>query len=264
MPKTFARAFAALTASGTLSVAVAASPAASAAPLDPALQGQLLQIFDRYNQAIAAGKIDEAMTLDTRETRDQLKEYGANAAKRRELMLFNALTTPDSFDVLHASLSKDGASASILVLSHKKIPKDAPPGGPAPGSNVTYELTIKYLKQDGAWKYDEKDIGMDPADIKPCKNPAFEPIEAYDQDRSMSMGGLVMRVAFEADYTLVVVRVVDEENCAYLPNRADLEKSGFDSKLLVPYTIVEINGYPHKSDKQKVWGDKISISDADW
>lgn len=244
-------------------LAVSVAGPASAAPLDPALQAQLLQIYDRYNQAISAGKLDEAMALDSREGRGQLKEYQASAAKRRELIQFNGLTTPDRFEVLHASLSKDGATASVLVLAHKHIPMDAPPGGPKPGSNVNFELTLQYLKEDGAWKFNEKVFGMDPADIKACKNPAFEPIEAYDQGQTTELGGPVVRVAFEADYTLVVVRVLDEQNCAYLPNRAALEKAGFDTRLLVPYTLVEIDGFPHKSDKQKAWGDKISVIDAD-
>ena len=77
---------------------------------------------------------------------------------------------------------------------------------------------------------------------------------------SMSMGGPIARVAFEPDYTLVVVRVVDEENCAYLPSRADIAKSGQNPDLLVPYAIISINGFPHKSDKQKIWAEKFSLS----
>jgi hypothetical protein len=104
-------------------------------------------------------------------------------------------------------------------------------------------------------------FGMDPSQIKACKNQAFEPIEAYDQNMSSSLGGPIVRVAFEADHTLVIVRVLDEEDCVFLPSRVELQKSGFDPGLLVPYAIVEVDGFPHKSDKQKTWADRIKMGD---
>ena len=42
---------------------------------------------------------------------------------------------------------------------------------------------------------------------------------------------------FEANYTLLVVRVVDQENCAYMPNREAIQKSGPNLDLLVPITV---------------------------
>jgi len=73
------------------------------------------------------------------------------------------------------------------------------------------------------------------------------------------VGGPIVRVQFEADYTLLVVRVVDGENCAYMPNREAIQKAGLNLDLLVPYAIAEISGLPHKTDPQKVWVDHITV-----
>jgi hypothetical protein len=231
-----------------------------AAALDPALQAQLLQIFDRHNAAIRAGKLDDALAMRSTETRNEVQDYLGSDAKRKELLEFIGESVPDTIEVQHAQLSKDGADATILVIAHKKIPADAAAqGGPPPGSVITVELTLNFVKEDGRWTFGDQVFGLDPTQIVACKNAAFEPIDAYDRSRNTSLGGPIARVAFEADYTLVVVRVLNEENCAYLPNRATIKKAGVNPDLLVPYAVVEIDGFPHKSDKQKAWVDHITI-----
>jgi hypothetical protein len=41
------------------------------------------------------------------------------------------------------------------------------------------------------------------------------------------MGGQIRRVKFEADHTMVAVRMFDEEACIFLPSRARLKELGF-------------------------------------
>jgi hypothetical protein len=247
---------------GAIGFAVLLAVPSSAAALEPALQAQLLQIFDRYNAAIRAGKLDDALALRSTETRKEVQDYLGSDDKRKELLEFIGDSAPDTIDVQHAQLSRDGTEATILTIAHKKIPADAATqGGPPPGSVVTVELTLNFVKEDGRWTFGDQVFGMDPAQVVACKSTAFEPIDAYDDSKTTSLGGRIARVAFEADYTLVVVRVMNEENCAYLPDRATIKKAGLDPDLLVPYAVVEIDGFPHKTDKQKAWVDHITIRD---
>ena len=134
------------------------------------------------------------------------------------------------------------------------------PGGPPPGTVMRSELTLDFVKEKGGWKYDNQTFGMDPDHILACTSESFEPIEAYDEDKNTSLGGPIVRVAFNADHTLVVVRVLDEETCAFMPDRATLEKAGLNSSMLVPYAIVEIDGLPHRTNKQKVWVDHVRVT----
>lgn len=229
-----------------------------AAPLDAALQTELMQLYDRHNQAIAAGKVDEAVAMRSSEPRKAIKPYLASKAKRRQLVEILTQGIPDTIEVKHGSLAKDGKSASILIVATNRAPAKMPKGGPPPGSIMTTEMTLNFVMESGQWKLGDTIFGLDPTKTVPCKNPAFEPIEAYDDSKNVELGGPIVRVQFEADYTLVVVRIVDEENCAYMPNRAAIEKAGLKPDMLVPYAIAEISGLPHKTDRQKVWVDHIT------
>ncbi len=64
---------------------------------------------------------------------------------------------------------------------------------------------------------------------------------------------------FEKDYTMVSIRVLDEENLVFLPNKAELEKFGFKTALMVPWKILEDEGHPHKTNPFKVWANSAEI-----
>jgi hypothetical protein len=235
--------------------------AAQAKPLEPPLQKQLLDLVERYNKAIFAGKVDDAMVARSEETRTMMRQELADPKKRREFLEFAKLTIPDKFEIVHTNLTEDGSRASIVAIATKKIPEDAKVGAedPKPGSTVRNEMTYEFLLEEGAWKYDNQTLGIDPAEIAPCQNVAFEPLSAYDDRETTSIGGPIRRVDFKSDHTLVVVRIVDEENCAFLPDRAKLEQMGFDPARLVPYAVVNIAAFPHKTDKQKFWVDELDV-----
>ena len=73
-----------------------------------------------------------------------------------------------------------------------------------------------------------------------------------------------MRVDFAPDHTLIVIRVVDEENCVFLRENKDaLLKQGLDPTKLVPYAVVEFEGSPHKTDKQKTLAKSVTLRDED-
>ena len=233
---------------------------AVAAPLDATLQQQLLALYDSYNKAIAAGKLPEATALRSAEVRVQMQKEMKSAKDKREMMATAKMMVPDSVEVLHAAVNAAGDKAHIITVAAKTIPKDQKiPGGAAPGSTVRSGMTLDFLKEGGTWKFDNQTFGADPATFTACRNYQNEPDTAYDQDKNVAMGGPIIRVDFQPSHTLIVVRVVDEENCAFLPNREELVKHGLEPAKLVPYAIVEIEGSPHKSDKQKILVESLNV-----
>src|SRR5215471_3602309 len=123
-----------------------------AAPLDAALQTQLMQLYDRHNQAIVAGKVDEAVAMRSSEPRKAIRPYLASPAKRRELVEILKQGIPETIDVKHGSLAKDGKSAMILIVATQKVPAKVPKGGPPPGSILTMEMTLNFVIEGGQWK----------------------------------------------------------------------------------------------------------------
>jgi len=245
--------------------ALCAAAPAIAAPLDPALQQQLLDIYDAYNKALLAGKVPDAMKLRSATVRAQAQKEMPNEAARQRFLAMAKTMVPDSLQVVHATTNAAASKASIITVVTKTMPKNMKqsPGGPAPGSTQRAELTLSFVKEGAAWKLDDQTFGMDPSTIKPCKDDKFEP-SAYDDDRTVSLGGPIVRVDFQSDHTLIVVRVTDEEDCAFVPdNKEGLQKHGLAPDKLVPYAIVEMEGSPHKTDKQKVLVDSLTVRDEE-
>jgi len=243
---------------------LAAAPPCFAKPLDTALQQQLLGIYDSYNRAITAGKLSDALALRSDSTRAEMQKELKTAKDRQSFIAMSRAMVPDTVEVRHASINAAGDHAHLLLLIAKTFPPGkAIPGAPPPGSTQHGEVTLNFVKQGTGWAFDDQVFGGDPTAIVRCKDERSEPAAAYDTDKTVSMGGPIVRVDFQPDYTLVVVRVMDEENCAFLPARDELLKHGLDPAKLVPYAIVEIGGSPHRSDKQKVLVDSLTVQPED-
>ena len=239
-------------------------PVSLAKPLDPALQQQLLARYDGHNQAIAAGKLQDALAIRTAQTRASAKKEMSTAKGRQEFLAMAKLMIPDKLEVLHTSINAAGDKARLVTVASKTFPPGRQiPGGPPPGTTIRNELTLNFARQGNVWKLDDLLYGMDPAQVVACKDDRNEPTEAYDPDKDVSIGGPITRVDFQPDYTLVVIRVVDEENCAFLPNREEIASHGLDPAKLVPYAIVEMNASPHRTNKQKVLIENLAILDED-
>jgi hypothetical protein len=245
---------------------LAAAPVAVANPMDPALQQQLLGVYDAYNKDLLAGKVTDAVNLRSAEMRaSAAKEMPTEAARQRFVAMAKTMV-PDTVEPLHASINAAGDKATIITLGSKTIPKGVklPPGAPPPGTVMHSELTLSYLKESDGWKLDDQMFGPDPADIRKCRSDKYDGEAAFNGNKTTSMGGPIVRVDFAADHTLIVVRVVDEENCVFLrDNKDDLAKHGVDPAKLVPYAVVEIEGHPHKTDKQKVLAGSVKFHDED-
>lgn len=247
-----------LTAALVAFLAVAAP--AAAAPMDAALQTELLALQAAFTKAVAAGDFKKALTLLSAEQRKGLEKEIKTQKARKELSEMMKGTTPDSFDVEHTELSEDGTQARIeglakLILSPEALKRfpDPPPDGVAQS-----EMTYEFAKEKGTWKYVTRTFGPDPRTIAAC-DAAFGSLDDFDRDKDVGMGGMIRRVAFETDHILIVIRIVDEEQCLFLPPREEIEKKGFNAALLQPRAIIEANGSPHRSDKQKVWVEGLKV-----
>jgi hypothetical protein len=234
---------------------------ASAAPVSPDLQAQLMALYDRWQASLGQGKLADAAAISVPELSKQITDAMKSKEDAAGLSGMAKAMTPDKIEPRHASMSKDGKQVSIVTLATKKIPADAKaePDGPKPGSAVQAEITLKFQRDGGAWKFAEQVFGMDPSQMKACHDEAHETLTAYDQGRSQSAGGQIRRVEFKPDHTLVVFRVLDEEDCAILPAKDQIMKGGVDPAALVPYALVEFDGYPHKTDKQRLWAHKFHM-----
>ena len=143
-----------------------------AGPMDPELQRRLLDLYERYNTAIKAGRLDQALSLRpvalVRELRGQLK----TPEDWQGFLDSSRLTIPSGVLVRHAAVSKDGNKAVFHTVAAKSVPPS--------GSTVHSEMKLEFVKEDGTWKFAQPTFGPDLDKIAVCKNDSFEPMATYN------------------------------------------------------------------------------------
>src|SRR5262245_39893190 len=151
----------------------------TAAPLEPELQRQPFASYERYSKAIAARKVNHALATRSAAARKRPPAAMEKPKDRAELLALAKFLAFDAVEVVHGTLAKDTKSATLIAIGTKKIPADAklPPGAPAPGSIARLEMTLGFVKEAGAWKFDDQILGGDPDKIERCPDESFEPIE---------------------------------------------------------------------------------------
>jgi hypothetical protein len=218
-------------------------------PMDGALQQQLLALYHRYDQAIAAGQLDAALALRSAPVRAGLTQQFKTPKDRADYLAAAGGMVPDRLELRHASMN-DAADKALLIAWADKT---------TASGLVKNELDISFVLEGGAWKLGDLAAGPGPADIKRCADPSDQPVSAYDTSRSVAVAGRIERVDFLPEHTLVVLLAGDTETCAFLPDRAALQQHGLDPAILEPYRFADITGAPHRTDAQKVMVNAITV-----
>jgi hypothetical protein len=238
--------FATLAAAG-LMLPLAAGPAWGR-PMDGALQQQLMAVYHRYNQAIAAGHLDAALAMRSSAVRTALDQRLKTPKDRDDYLAGARQLVPDKLELRHASVD-DTTEKALLIAWANKVTSSGPEQN---------ELDIGFVREDGVWKLGDLVLGPGPADIKHC-NPAYEPVSAYDMSKPVTLAGRIERVDFLPDHTLIVLASGGTETCAFLPDRAALQQHGLDPTILLPFRVAEITGVAERNDPQKVMVNNITV-----
>ncbi|HUB15292.1 MAG TPA: hypothetical protein VMB34_25305 [Acetobacteraceae bacterium] len=224
-----------------------AGPAA-ARPIDGPLQQQLLALFYRYNRAIEAGDLNQALAQRSDAEQAALRQQLATPKDRADFLNASREMVPDRLEPMHASMNDAGDKALLIMLASKTVA----------GHVEQQEFDLGFVSQGGVWKLGELTAGPGPADLKRC-NQSYQPISAYQDGQPVTLAGRIERVEFLPDHTLVLLSAGPTEVCAFLPNRAALQQHGLDAAIIQPWRIAEISGVAEKADPQKVMVNNITV-----
>lgn len=227
----------------------AAGEATQARPMDGPLQQQLLALYNRYNAAIASGKLETALALRSTAVRTALATQLKTAKDQQDYLAGVREMIPDRLELRHASISDAGDKALLIVLADKRLPS-----GPAQN-----ELDMGFVKEGGVWKLGDLVQGPGPADINRCRDATPQPVSAFDTSKLVSLTGRIERVDFLPDHTLVMLLAGNTETCALLPSRAMLQQHGLDPAILQPYRYAAITGAAARANPQKVMVNNITV-----
>ncbi|MFA5830108.1 MAG: hypothetical protein WC843_06510 [Candidatus Gracilibacteria bacterium] len=214
----------------------------------PATMEELKKIFDDFNQAILAGDVDKAMQFVDIQSKKSFLEMFKTPEGKASILQMAPMMIPVSFTVSH--LDQKGEKALLYITGALKTEDK---------KNSTQELMLRFNNEAGAWKFGGSLSLADLKDIKHVPDEKFEPESKFALNKTVSLGGRIVSVKFETDYTMVIIRVLDEENLIFLPKKADLGKTGIAADQLVPWKILSIHAHPHLSNKFKLIGDKVEI-----
>ena len=205
---------------------------------------ELRRTFDEYNSAAKAGEVKKMLSLRTIEQQKDINKEIVKKQDRDYFLLLARAQIPESYEVEHVTWSGNGQSAILYLLGQFPAMReiDRP--------RTRMEEMISFKKEDGKWKIHTALPLGDPDKVKHPKDLTYAPEDA-DMNVSGNIGGRIVKTEFYPGYTLVLVRVMDEENAVFLPPKEVLQKAGVPMEDLEPWKIQEFSGHPHKSDKQK-------------
>jgi hypothetical protein len=222
---------------------------AQARPLEPAMQRQLLAVFTRYNRAIEAGNIDQAIALRTDAVRAALTPHLQTPNDRAAFLADAREMVPEQMQFRHAAINDAGDKALLILLANKTVA----------GKQEQDEFDLAFERQGGEWKVGWLAAAPGPADVKRCPDQSFQPANAYAGGQMVSLAGRIERVSFLPDHTLVLLKAGDTEVCAFLPDRVALRQHGLDPAIIQPWRVASISGVAEKSDPQKVLVNNITV-----
>jgi hypothetical protein len=222
---------------------------AHARPLNPAMQRQLLATFMRYNRAIDAGNIEQAMALRTDDVRSAVTPHLQSPKDRADFLVDAREMVPDQMQLRHASINAAGDKALLILLANKMVS----------GKQEQDEFDLSFARQGGEWRLGVLAAAPGPADVKRCPDQSVQPASAYAGGQTVSLAGRIERVSFLPDHTLVLLTAGGTEVCAFLPDRAVLQQHGLDPAIIQPWRVAAITGVAAKSDPQKVLVNNITV-----
>lgn len=217
---------------------------------------ELTRTFDAYNAAAKAGNVEKMLSLFTAKQRKDIRKEIVKKEERDYFLLIWQAQIPESYEVQHVTWAKNRQGATLYLL----VQLPAMPVLERP--RMRMEEAIFFKKENSKWKIDSILPIGDPDNIKRPKDLTYDPDDANLESRG-AISGRIIKTEFKPDYTLVILRVMDEECAIFLPAKEVLEKAGVPLDEFSPWNIHEFQGYPHKSDKLKFFATEGRLIEED-
>lgn len=210
---------------------------------------KLTQLYDRYNAFMSAGKTTEAELLRSKEKPAgiNIDVTPKNAAQKKKLLQFYKAMTPVSYKVEHFQFTPDGNKAELDLLAEMQDLNQ---------NKSKSELTLIFIQEKNEWKIKNITFGVDPDKVKRSSETTFEAESSYS-DKETHLGGRIISTDYQKNYTLVTLRVLDEEYLVFLPSKKELQKTKFDILQLEPWQFLSVKALVHSINPLKVWALKI-------
>lgn len=207
-------------------------------------------VYDNFNKAILNSDLDGALKFRTVEAKKSVEDFSKSPEDKADTLKVLSAMCPISSEVEHMDVEGNKATVYINgVFSNPEIPAET----------VNQSMMIYFGQEDGEWKMGTINYISGAEQIKKSPDDKFESQENYDMNATTSIGGRIVSVKFENEYTLVVVRMLDEDDLVFLPKKEELLKAGIKAEELEEWKILQVEGNKHKTNPMKILASKAEI-----
>jgi hypothetical protein len=217
------------------------------------LMGQTIQdftrIYDAYLAAVKKGAYREVSAFFTKELKEEVKAPD----DQDWYMTMAKLMLPVSYEPTFLTMTDGGQKADVQVIATINVPEDVQKEQNLPPTQ-RQELTLKFEKQDGQWKWAGSTMLGDPDQRARPKDLNMGSRSDYREGSHTQIGGQILRLEKQAAGTVYLIRMFDEEEAAFVP-------AAKVSSEFVAGRVLVLSGAEHKSDKLKFWADEASLQE---
>jgi ketosteroid isomerase-like protein len=207
-------------------------------------QSVLKEKYDSYIASVKEGDIDKIISFYTSDVQKEIMSQIKGKEERAQFLLSGKAQIPESYEILHMESGADSQSITLNTVMQFSALKEIG------RERSRIESEIHFKKESGEWKLESVFFLNDPDKIIHPADLTYNPDDA-DLDKEGNVGGRIVSIDFKSGYTIVIIRVLDEEDAVFLPKEEELSKDGYSRKELVPWNVYEFYGHPHKTDKLK-------------
>ena len=207
-------------------------------------QSSFKEIYEAFNKAVGEGSFEKIISFYTSDVQKEITGQIKNEEERKQFLSMGKLQIPESYEILHMEAGKDSGSYVLNTIMQFSASKEIK------RERSRAECDIHFKKENNQWKLEALWFLSDPDKIVRPHDFTYNPEDA-DLDKEGNIGGRIVRIEFNTGYTLVIIRVLDEENAVFFKSKEELLRNGISLKELEPWKVYEFTGHPHKTDKLK-------------
>ncbi|MGA2653079.1 MAG: hypothetical protein ABSF28_21365 [Terracidiphilus sp.] len=164
------------------------------------------------------------------------------------------MMVPSSYEVGSVSESKDGKSASLVMVAVlPPMPPEFRDQKDSDGPRKR-ELTVAFTREAGLWKIAiaSQSVGDDPDKRLRPEDLIMGLRSDYSSGAKTDMGGVILRAEKQDAGTVYVIRVVDEEDAVFVPS--ELVSADF-----VTGKVISFHAAQNANDPLKYWAESAKL-----
>jgi|SRR5271166_2211877 len=236
----------------TALIAIVLTPAAvgQTATMPGPADDTFRKTFDALTAALKAKNFQTVTSLMTAATRKAITQ---DVPPSKHAAFFaNALSTmPTSYDVESVSVSKDGKSATMMLVGMVPVPPDEQQSQKLPPEQKK-EITVQFARETGVWKIGPIMFGGDPDQRPRPKDLNMGQRGDYSEQANTDMGGPIVRIEKQDTGTVYVIRIFDEEDAVFVP-------AAQVSPDFVAGAIISFHAAKNENDPLKYWAESAKL-----